>query len=466
MHGRDLEIALLEKSYKEDKSNLIALYGRRRIGKSYLLKTYCKTKKSVFIEGLENVDTPGQIINFQKEFYKQTNAPLLKNSPFTEWSEIFDFLSDYVEKQNEKIVIVFDELQWMSAGKTALISLLKMYWDQHLLPSNKVQFILCGSIASFMINQVIHGKALYGRIDLELQIKELSPYFARKIISGPISDTDFFHWYLTIGGVPKYYTLINPSMSYIKNMEALFFTDSGYLFNEMDKIFYSQFKEAKTYEKIIKSLQNNIKTSDQLSKDLKFPSGGGFLRYLDILEKARFIFGYKQFEAEKSRIKKYKAADEYLRFYIKFVSPFKKIILNGSRKNIFKDEIALKWTSWLGYAFEHFCLKQNAIISKILDIDDKIIDYGPLFKTSENHFQIDLMFKTNEKEIYICECKYTNEPIQGDVIADMQKKLLLYKAPKGYAVRKVLISTAGATKAVHASKYFDHIIDLEQILKN
>lgn len=456
--GRSNEMAILKNAYERSISNLIVVYGRRRIGKSFLLSEFSRGYKSISIEGLEGGGTPLQLAHFQKELYRQTHEVLLKNAPFSDWTEIFEFLTAYIQKQNKKIILVLDEFQWMACKKSDLVSLLKNYWDQHWKPSQKIMLVLCGSIASFMLNDVIHSKALYGRIDLELQIKELSPGETHQILGPKMKEQDFFKLFLILGGIPKYFEMVDPGSSLAKNLEQLFFRPSGFFFNEIDKVFYSQFKEARIYEKIVREIQLGIKSADELSRALKIPSGGRFLRYLDILEKARFVKGYRLFGREASRIKKYKLFDEYLRFYFKFVSPFRKVITDGMRTNLFKMEVQSKWEPWLGFAFEHFCLKYNHLISKALGIENSVLDFGPLFQRDQNRFQVDLMFKTDEKEIFVCECKYSSTQVTGDVIAEMYKRIEQLKVPADFTLRKVLIAPWGVSSAVTNSRYFDKIL--------
>ncbi|OFZ79660.1 MAG: hypothetical protein A2583_14675 [Bdellovibrionales bacterium RIFOXYD1_FULL_53_11] len=167
------------------------------------------------------------------------------------------------------------------------------------MDGGKIMLVLCGSIASFMIKQVIHSKALYGRIDLELLIKELSPAESYRHLTtnyrARFGLDEFLRFYLIMGGIPKYYSFLDSRISPVQNIENLFFKNTGFFFNEPGKIFYSQFKEAITYEKIVKAIQLRIQSSDELARSLKIPSGGRFSRYLDILEKARFIKGYSLF---------------------------------------------------------------------------------------------------------------------------------------------------------------------------
>lgn len=461
LFGREDELKKLAAAYKDKKSRLVVIYGRRRIGKSYLLSTFARNLTSVIVEGVEGEQTPFQIKNFQRELYKNSGDSLLAKAPFTEWSEVLDYLTQFINRQESKIIIVLDELQWMATGQSTLISLLKLYWDNYWKKTDKIMLILCGSIASFMFKQVVHSKALYGRIDLELNIKELTPSDCRKIVGNSFSLDEFFIFYLVLGGVPKYFEVLNKNETFIKNFENLFFSETGYFFNEIEKVFYSQFKEYRTYEKIVQILKLEIKNSEEIGRILKIKSGGGLKRYFDILEKARFIYSYKKFGSSGGNTK-YKLFDEYLRFYYKFILPYKKLIKGDQRKNIFQTEVTPVWSSWLGYAFEHFCLKYSNLIAQALGIESEVVDYGPYFTRGDKSFQIDLLFKT-KTQIYLCECKYSKNKVSSDIIFDIEKKLMLYTKPQGMELKKVLIAPNGAEKKLEDSDYFYRILTFRDL---
>jgi AAA+ ATPase superfamily predicted ATPase len=172
--GRQEELKELNELYHAKKSKLVVIYGRRRIGKSSLINTFCKDKMCLNFEGLEGEETANQIKSFTNDLIRQINDPILKSVHFKNWTEVFDYLTSYLIKHKKKIILFFDEFQWLAANQGTLVSLFKKYWDQQLKNLN-VLIILCGSISSYMVKKVIRSKALYGRIDWEHQLGPISP---------------------------------------------------------------------------------------------------------------------------------------------------------------------------------------------------------------------------------------------------------------------------------------------------
>jgi len=248
--GREDEISSLNRLYKGKKSNLVVIYGRRRIGKSALVDKLCKGKSFLKFEGLEGERSSIQIANFTADLNRQINDPFLKHMKFSDWDSVFYYLTDRIKKNNKKIIIFFDEFQWMSANQSKLISILKKVWDNEWKKANKVMLILCGSVASFMIKKVVRSNALYGRIDYELPLKGLGPLEVKKLIGRGRDIHESFKYMLIVGGIPRYLELINTKKSFEQNIHELFFKENSILLNEYERIFYSQFKEHKNYEKI------------------------------------------------------------------------------------------------------------------------------------------------------------------------------------------------------------------------
>ncbi|MEQ1665709.1 MAG: ATP-binding protein, partial [Bdellovibrionales bacterium] len=173
--GRLREIQQLEKKHKINAGQLIAIYGRRRIGKSALIKKFIANKTALSFEGLEHQQTKAQIKYFISILAKQTKNPIIIRTKFENWDQVFQTLTDELKKLgNHKIILVFDEVQWLAAGKSKLISIIKSYWDRFWKDMG-VKLILCGSVASYMINGVIKSKALYGRINLQINLMALTP---------------------------------------------------------------------------------------------------------------------------------------------------------------------------------------------------------------------------------------------------------------------------------------------------
>jgi len=463
-YGRKDELNELEMKWATSKSELIVVYGRRRIGKSKLIEEFCRNKPALSFEGLEGKKTQAQIRHFQAILQKQVPDRGLQQQKFIGWDAAFSYLTQWLAKQaGNRTVIFFDEFQWMAASRTHLVSLLKYYWDNEW-KNYPVLVILCGSIATFMIEKVIHSSALYGRISLELPIRGLNPYESSKMFQGKRSLEEILKYLMIFGGVPKYLEEIQLNRSFEQNINRLCFSKNGLMTNEFERIFYNQFTETSHYEDIVRSLQAVPLSFDQIAKKIKLPSGGGLKRYLTRLEQADFIKSIVPLgQKSTSKLKKYRLSDEYLIFYFKYILPQMKWIQEGISKNIFEKLVMPQWQPWLGFAFERFCLKNASHLAQVMGFSEQVLGAAPYYTHKDQGFQIDLVYQRADRVYTICEIKYYNKPITTTIIPEVERKTMLFPCPNGYSIEKALISLYGPDRALKESKYFDHSVTLKDL---
>jgi len=458
--GRMRELSKLNELHNKKKSTLAVIYGRRRIGKSVLVEHFIENKKYLKFQGLEGLQTPDQIASFTRDLAQQINDPLLKKARFTNWEDIFDFLTDYFKK-NPKTIFFIDEFQWLAASQSSLVSIMQKYWETSWKKQN-IMLILCGSISSYMVKNVIKSTAFFGRIDWAYGLPALSVDESLKMLKSKRNIHEVFKYLLIFGGIPKYLESIKPNKSFEQNMTELFFKEDSFLLNEYEKIFYSQFKEHLNYKKIVKALTKEALSLQQVAKLLKFPSGGGVKSYLENLENALFISSYTPFNRGlKSKLKLYKLTDEYLRFYFKFILPNQKIIKTSTNKDLFTLLTKKNLDIWLGFAFENFCLKNAMAIAEKLGFADKVLTYGPFFKQGDNRFQCDLIFNRSDDTITLCELKYYSTPVTTKVISEVEKKCQQLPVPKGFTLEKALITEFPPDQSVIDAEYFHHILTVD-----
>ena len=464
--GRKQELASLEDAYKSNRSQIVVVYGRRRVGKSELVSRFLEGKHHSFsCEALENEQTPGQIVHFLAVLKQQIDDPLLESLRFSSWEHVFNYLESHIKKSKGKFVLFFDEIQWMAAGQGKLISLLKFYWDNHW-KKETVLLILCGSVASFMVNKVLKSKALYGRISLELPVFPLLPDEAAKMFEGKRSSEEILNYQLVFGGIPKYLEEIKLNKSFEQNMKMLCFSPNGILLNEMERIFYSQFKEAATYLKIVKLLGEKAMSTGEVGKMLGIASGGGLKLYLQNLLNAAILGERTSFhKGLGSKDKRYYVCDEYIRFYFKFIEPNLKAIERTRNAQLFKKLTAKNWDIWMGFAFERFCLKHAAYLAEIMGFQDEVVLFDPYFEKGDKGFQIDLLYKRSDKVITVCEIKHYNKPISTTIIREVERKCKLLKVPRGYTIEKALISLYGPDQSLEYSQYFHHTVSMKDIIR-
>lgn len=465
--GRKQELKILEEEYKSSKNSLVVIYGRRRVGKSSLIEKFGKNKKLFYsFEAIEQGTTIEQIQHFTESLKKQINDPILSSIHFKTWREVFNYLDQKFVNNQHKVVLCFDEFQWMAAGQSKLPSLLKFVWDTQW-KNKKIMLILCGSIASYMVKKVVKSKALYGRISREILLQGLEPNESLILFKNKRSKEEVLKYLLIFGGIPKYLENIDLNESFNKNMNRLCFSKGSFMLEEPDAIFYSQFKETETYLKIVRLLQTGIHSYKQISDKLKICSGGGLTSYLYNLELAEIISEYKPFDNQSNtNLKRYKLSDEFLCFFYKYMEPNLDLIQGNRSSNLFDRLCASEYLPWMGYAFERFCLKHAYYLIDKLGLTNEVLRVGPYFKRNDQGFQIDLAIARNDNVISLCEIKYQESPIKTTIIPEFERKLSLFPIPKGYCVEKVLISTQGPTESLKDTGYFHQYLDLEGIFND
>jgi hypothetical protein len=462
--GRKNELKILDEAYRSGKSELVVIYGRRRIGKSSLVNVFTKNKRHFFsFEAIEGESTQVQIRHFTAQLRKQYDDPILENARFNSWENVFSYVTDRIINQKAPKIIFFDELPWMAAGRSRLVSLLKFYWDNHW-KEKRVMLILCGSVASFMVKKVVRSNALYGRITLELLLKGLRAEDAYALIGRKRNKEEALKYLLVFGGVPKYLEDINPHRSFNHNMNRLCFSPYSTMIHEVSRIFYSQFRETRSYLKIINRLKGGIFTANEISEKTGIASGGGLKLYLDNLEQAEIIRPLIPFDkGPKTKFKKFALTDEFLIFYFKYIKPNEQAISESNSSRLFEALTRKGFDSWLGFAFERFCLKNASLLAQVMEFDQDMLLAAPYFGRKDRRFQIDLLYKRADHVITVCEVKHQNSKIGTKVIPEMERKCALLKTPRGYAMEKALISLYGPDNALRDSDYFNYFVTLEDI---
>jgi len=466
--GRSKEAVILEKNYNLSESRLVVIYGRRRIGKSTLIKNFGEKKSDFYsFEAVEKLDTQSQIIHFQEQLAKQFSDSFLPQIVFTDWTQVFSYLTEkiVVRRSKKKVIFFFDELQWMAAGQEKLVSLIKFFWDNHWKNRN-IMLILCGSVASFMVKKVLASNALYGRVNEEILLKGLTPPEAFLMFKNKRSFEEVLKYIMIFGTVPKYLEEIDLSKSFSQNIEKLCFSKNGLMLNEPERIFYSQFKEARTYQQIATLLKDGIFSMAEISEKLKIASGGGLKLYLDNLEHAEIIRSFIPFDKESgTKLKKFTLADEFLSFYFKYMAPNLAAIRESGSSKLFETITRDSFDIWLGFAFERFCVKNAQLFGELMGFNDEVLRAAPYFEKGNSAFQIDLLYKRADKVITLCEIKHYNAEITTKIIPEVERKCALLKIPKGYTLEKALISLYGEDEPLKNTGYFHHSITMKDIFK-
>ena len=468
--GRKKELESLELLLKKKSASMVVIRGRRRVGKSRLIKEFVLDKKSWIFSGLPPV--PGitkqrQLDAFSSQVAQNLNMPRMQIS---EWSEHFTFLGN--QARGHKIVIVLDEVSWMGSEDPDFLGQLKTAWDLHFSENPELVLILCGSVSSWIEENILKSTGFVGRISVDMVLEELSVAESGEFWGAhknKVSAYEKFKVLSVTGGIPKYLEETIPSQSAEDNIHRLCFQSKGLLFREFDQIFSDLFsKRAQTYSNIVQTLSHAPLTLDEICEKLDLEKSGSVSRCLDDLALAGFVqedCTWNLSTKEESRLKKFRLKDNYLRFYLRYIEPNKDRIV----KDLFESKLFMHmpgWESVMGLQFENLVVNNLKRLCKILRIELlEIVNAGPFFQRAtkrQKGCQIDLMIQTKHNALYVCEIKFSTSEIKSSVIEEMEKKIENLSSPKGFSIRPVLVHVNGVSQAVMESEVFNDIVDFSK----
>lgn len=482
--GRLSEQARLMRRFNSNESEFIALYGRRRVGKTFMVREVFENAGCIYFEliGQKNTPLTTQLSHFsaalQKTFY-----PKLTIIPPRSWKEAFDLLTDAVRQSDsgKKVVIFLDELPWLASKKSNLIEALDHIWNSEWVKISRLKLIICGSAASWMIRNIISDKGgLHNRTTDIMQLKPFDLAETKVFLEHhgvTLSLPQILQLYMVTGGVPYYLKAIVPGRSAVENIGALCFQDTGLLYSEFDKLFDSLFDQSSIYKElitIIASKRYGIEQNEILSQAKLSTSGGRFKVRLEELEQSGFIKMMQP--GEKGRkTKYYRLVDEYSYFYLKWILPAKHQLMMSEPNHYWDLQVqSPAWQAWSGYAFETICFKHINQIIKKLGLSQLVISAQPwryqAVSSEQQGAQIDLIFKRNDQSITLCEIKYNNKPLQ--VTKEFRDNMLL-KEKIYQRISKthdhiflVLITNAGIEKNQYAKEIFSNIVEVADLFSS
>ncbi|MES2199156.1 MAG: ATP-binding protein [Chlamydiota bacterium] len=468
--GRRRELESLELLHKKRSSSLVVVRGRRRVGKSRLIKEFASGEKNWIFSGLppvKGITKQRQLDAFSAQISQNLNMPKIRVS---EWIEHFAFLGK--QAKNQKIVIVLDEISWMGSKDPDFLGQLKTAWDLYFSENPELILIMCGSVSSWIEENILQSTGFLGRISVdmvleELSISESSEFFGNQ--RNRISSYEKFKMLSVTGGIPKYLEEIISTQSTEDNIQRLCFQSNGLLFREFDQIFSDLFsKKAFAYKNIVTTLTNASKTLDEICEKLKIEKSGFISKCLDNLALSGFIqedCTWNIFTKAESQLKKFRLKDNYLRFYLRYIETNKDKIA----KDLFETKSFMYmpgWESVMGLQFENLVVNNLKSLCKILRIEMvEIVNAGPFFQRATQRVkgcQIDLLIQTCHNTLYVCEIKFSTSEVKNSVIEEMEKKIENLSAPKGFSIRPVLIHVNGVSHSVKESGLFNDIVDFSR----
>lgn len=486
--GREREKKIFEQILEAKNAQFVAVYGRRRVGKTHLIREFFSPLADVYfsITGIKNGSLTEQLFTFQQElekvFYEGRPIPKLRS-----WREAFETLSACVEQKAKdpsikNIIIFLDELPWLSSKKSKLLQAIDHYWNTRLSLISPLRLIVCGSAASWIINQLIHAKGgLHNRLTQTLR---LAPFnlketrdFLKTECGASFNFIQVLEIYMALGGIPYYLKNIKSGYSAAQNIGKICFEEGAYLSGEFDKLFSALFDHAEVYEKIVRALASKKEgmSRNDLIKKTKLSSGGGLASKLRELEESGFIASFNPYK-KKVKDVYYRIIDEYIIFYLKWIDKSPKRMFAGDGEKYWQENARTpSFRSWAGYAFEGICLKHYRQIQVALGLNNIACDTAtwryipPPRSAHEQGAQIDLLFDRSDGIIHICEIKYSAEPFTVDrsFAQELKQKISVFetKIKLKKQIFVALIAPYGFEKTSWSKELITNCVTAEDLFK-
>lgn len=472
--GRDEEKIILQKALLSDEAELVAIYGRRRVGKTFLIRNVYEKQIIFEFSGVHNATLSDQLANFAQALTRSMKS-LPVETP-VDWGRAFSMLESYVAPliKKQKRVLFFDEFPWIQTPRSGFMQSFENFWNMWASRQKNLVVVICGSAASWMIQKVINNRGgLHNRVTkrirlLPFTLSETEAYLnSRKV---KLDQYQLLQLYMAMGGVPLYLKEVNIGESTAQVLDRTCFKMSGLLHNEFKTLFHSLFKDAVLHMNVIRALAAKPKglTRNEIIEVCSLTSGGGATQLLEELSESGLITPYVPFE-KTSRDSIYKLTDEYSLFYIKFIENSKS---RGSGTWLRLSE-STSWKSWSGLAFESICLKHNQQIKNAIGIADVYTEVSPWrysAKKKEDGTQIDLLFDRKDNCINLCEIKFSLSEFVIDkkyaASLEQKEKIFRQRTKTRKTLFLTLITTYGARKNDNYVNLIQKEITMEALFKD
>ncbi len=477
--GRETEKSILERALGSLDPEFIAVYGRRRVGKTHLIREFFGESICFEIVGKHRASLKDQLENFAFSLSRATGLGIQMQRP-SSWSEAFHQLEQFLESpvvknRAEKHIVFFDELPWINTPRSKFMSCFEHFWNSWGVKQRDLILIVCGSAASWMIQNIIRAKGgLHNRLSQQIRLlpfslRETEVFLKERGIH--LTRAQIVELYMAIGGIPHYLKMVEPGMSPAQIIDKICFSSSGPLRDEFKKLYTSLFDESDQHLDIIKSLSKKRYglTRNEVLKSIGLQSGGSLSRRLEELEESGFIMSLVPF-GKTTRDLLYRLADEYSLFYLDWIRPLGK--RSPGEGYWLSRQSAPRKKAWAGYTFETLCLKQVKNIKAALGIAQVETMEAPWYFRPEKDeslsgAQIDLLIDRRDQTINLCEMKFCDAEFQitKKYAQDLRRKRHVFSEVSG--TRKnifiTMVTTFGITDNIYSKEVVANALTLEDL---
>lgn len=469
--GREKELAEFNTLYNSGTAQLIAVYGRRRVGKTFLIDEALKGRITFRHAGLSPINEKGgksMLKDQLKHFYNSLQLQGMKKSRCPEsWLDAFFMLEKHLESidSGKRQVIFLDELPWMDTPRSGFLTAFEGFWNTWGCHRDNLMVVVCGSANSWILDNLInsHG-GLYNRITYEIKLSpftlnECEKFYKEKNIR--MSRYDIVQANMILGGIPYYMGYFTPNLSLAQNIDRLFFSESPKLRDEFDRLFASVFSNPDDVKKVVRVLagRNEGYTRQEILKKAQYQEGGALTKVLNALIASDFICKYLPYGKNGKEVH-YKLTDPFCIFYLKFLSRKEELAPDFWTNNQNSQSVV----SWRGLAFEGVCFRHVNQIKRALGIAGVVSSQSSWIVRGNEETdgcQIDMLINRKDNVINLCEMKFYNETFTVNKAYHMtlthRQNILAETLPRRISVHSTLITTYGL-------KYNEYSGDFQQVV--
>lgn len=472
--GRLPEQHIFEQAIKSQQSEFIAIYGRRRVGKTFLIREYFEKELRFEMTGIYQASLTDQLENFAKALGKSIGVGIQPQTPKS-WLDAFGLLENIIESgsksKKKKQVIFFDELPWLNTPRSKFMAALQHFWNNFCSKRKDIILVVCGSAASWMIQNVVRSKGgLHNRLTRQIRLlpftlNETKKYLQKKGIKA-LDNYSIIQIYMVVGGVPYYLSQIEKNKSASQIIDDLCFSKTAPLWQEYDQLFRSLFEKSEQHTKIVEELSKRNKglTRNEVLDKVGIKSGGTATKILEELTESGFIEARIPFDKNANEAL-YRLIDEFSLFYNHWMKPLGKKKPGNSywltRHN------SPKFKTWSGYSFENICLKHIDELKSALGISAISTIESPWRYIAKDKSgtgtQIDLLIDRADNTINLCEMKFYNAEftINAKYANELRSKMAVFneQTRTRKTIFPTLISTFGLKENVHSNSL--EILDIK-----
>lgn len=460
--ARDFERALLEEALRSPEAELIAVYGRRRVGKTFLIREVYARETCFELVGIHDADLSTQLRAFANALRVSTRAPADPQPP-GDWHAAFAQLASLLEarfkRRKGKQVVVFDEVPWLASRRSGFLPAFEHFWNTWGSRQSRLAVVMCGSAASWMLQNIVRERGgLHNRVTRRLRVEPFSLGDAEALLAsrgvelGRFQTTEL---YMALGGVPHYLSQVRSGESAAQNLDRLCFSRDGLLRSEFKNLYASLFEQSERHEAVVRALAKKQRglTRTALLAAADLGSGGAATRVLDELDESGFILQMPPLGRTK-RETVYWLADEYSLFYLTWIEGHR-----GSADGAWmRKQGTPAWRSWSGLAFEATCLKHVSALKHALGISGIETVEGSWERRADKDLhdgaQIDLVIDRADRSMNLCEMKFSEAEFVVDkaYARELQQKRDVFRAATGTkkALFLTLVTTYGVRENEHA----------------